>query len=162
MKKIVPCLSAMLFASACNLPQLNSTILSGPSAPAETSVPSETDPGAPLSAIPGDDVPVSEVGTGLDGQVFTGSLEGKPAFTGQGQTVASLGDPTVPGLWLETPLVGEELVGRVRSAAGAEVTVLLKPSGGDAASSSRLSISAMRALGVPLTELVEIQVLPAS
>jgi hypothetical protein len=37
----------------------------------------------------------------------------------------------------------------------------LRPIEGAAGAGSRLSIDAMRALGLPLTELVEVQVLPA-
>lgn len=80
-------------------------------------------------------------------------------FTGTEQVVASLGDPSVPGLWMETSLVGAEQQAVLRSASGAEVQVTLKPAvnGG----SARVSIAAMRALGLPLTELVELQVRPA-
>jgi len=162
MTKTVLILSSALLVAGCNTLQLNSSILGGSAPASDPAVAtSEQDPGAPLSAIPGNDVPVSEVGTGLDGEVFQGSTEGKPAFSGQAQTIASLGDPTVPGLWMETPLVVQEQVARLRSNSGAEVTVVLKPLGGDVSAGSRLSISAMRALGAPLTELVEVQVLPA-
>ncbi|MDE4133531.1 hypothetical protein PXK00_10430 [Phaeobacter sp. QD34_3] len=81
-------------------------------------------------------------------------------FTGSKQVVASLGDPAVPGLWMETSLVSNEQKALLRSASGAEVVVTLKPS--PSAGSARVSIAAMRALGVPLTELVELQVRPAN
>ena len=41
-------------------------------------------------------------------------------FTGTEQVVASLGDPSVPGLWMETSLVGAEQQAVLRSASGAE------------------------------------------
>lgn len=75
-----------------------------------------------------------------------------------GTTVAALGDPTQPGLWLRTPLVGTERPGVVRYG-GQSVAVTLVPLP-DAApgAGSQLSLQAMRALGAPLTELVEIGV----
>jgi len=83
-------------------------------------------------------------------------------LTGPKQTVASLGDPSRPGLWLETPLVQAETQGRVRLASGgATVAVTLLPAPGEATAGSRLSLEAMRALGAPLTELVELSVSPA-
>ena len=76
-----------------------------------------------------------------------------------GSTVAGLGDPTRAGFWLETPLVTAEGPGRVVYAkSGASAQVLLIPIDGAATAGSRLSLAAMRVLGVPLTELVELQV----
>jgi len=63
---------------------------------------------------------------------------------------------------METPLVTANQTARVRSATGAEVTLTLRPIAGEASAGSRLSIDAMRALGVPLTELVELQVSAAT
>ncbi len=80
-------------------------------------------------------------------------------FTGSEQVVASLGDPSVPGLWMETSLVSSDQQALLRSANGAQVVVTLKPAPGRG--SARVSIEAMRALRVPLTELVELQVRPA-
>jgi hypothetical protein len=61
---------------------------------------------------------------------------------------------------METSLVTTQQIARLRSANGKQVTVTLKPAttGGSA---GRLSIGAMRALGAPLTELIEVEVLPA-
>jgi hypothetical protein len=85
-----------------------------------------------------------------------------PAPAGEaalGRTVASLGDPSAPGFWLETPLVSEVRQGRVRLAAtGASVQVELRPIPGAATAGSRLSLAAMRLLGVGLTDLPEIEV----
>ena len=83
-------------------------------------------------------------------------------FSGSATTIAGLGDPTVPGLWMETPLVTTEQMARVRSATGGNVTLTLRPIAGEASAGSRLSIDAMRALGAPLTELVELKVSAAS
>jgi hypothetical protein len=62
---------------------------------------------------------------------------------------------------METPLVSSAQRARVRSPRGNEVVLTLRPIKGAAGAGSRLSIDAMRALGLPLTELVEVQVLPA-
>ena len=73
-----------------------------------------------------------------------------------GSTIVSLGNPAQPGFWLETPLVTTAAKGRVvYPGTGETVQVDLIPitDGG-----SRLSLPAMRLLGVPLTDLVEVQV----
>ncbi|OWU77925.1 hypothetical protein ATO3_04650 [Marinibacterium profundimaris] len=74
-----------------------------------------------------------------------------------GTTVASLGDPASPGLWMETPLTRREQTGEVRYQ-GSTVTLTLRPTGGEPGSGSRLSLLAMQALGAPLTELIEVSV----
>lgn len=74
-----------------------------------------------------------------------------------GTTIATLGAPTEPGIWLKTPLVGETTMGRVVYN-GASVAVELRPSGGVAGSGSQISLAAMRLIGAPLTGLPEIAV----
>ena len=72
-----------------------------------------------------------------------------------GTTVVSLGDPARPGFWLETPLVSSVVTGRVVNPEnGQSSQVELSPS----ESGSRMSLSAMRLIGVPLTGLAEVQV----
>lgn len=76
-----------------------------------------------------------------------------------GTTVASLGDPADPGLWLATPLVGETRPGRlVYPETGQSALVELRPAGGPATGGSRISLPAIRLLGAPLTGLPEIEV----
>ncbi|WP_300055832.1 hypothetical protein [uncultured Roseobacter sp.] len=76
-----------------------------------------------------------------------------------GQTVASLGSPADPGFWLKTPLVSVEAPGRVRDPRTRKsVAVTLIPIDGPATAGSRLSLSAMRALEVSLTDLVTVDV----
>jgi hypothetical protein len=84
----------------------------------------------------------------------------QPVGLGERPAVAAaLGDPSAPGFWLETPLVSEVRQGRVRLAAtGASVQVELRPIQGAATAGSRLSLAAMRLLGVGLTDLPEIEV----
>jgi hypothetical protein len=71
-----------------------------------------------------------------------------------GQIVVSLGDPADPGLWLETSLVSAPRPGRVVAASGTEALVELRPATGGA----RLSLPAMRLLGLPLTDLPTVTV----
>lgn len=76
-----------------------------------------------------------------------------------GTTVASLGDPTQPGFWMETPLVNEVTQGRVRyPTTGLSAQVELRPIDGPATAGSRLSLPAMRLIEAPLTDLPTIEV----
>jgi hypothetical protein len=76
-----------------------------------------------------------------------------------GRTVASLGDPVQPGLWLETPLVETVRMGRVVYLATGTAAVLeLQPIAGPEGAGSRLSLAAMRLLEAPLTGLPELEV----
>lgn len=74
-----------------------------------------------------------------------------------GTSIASLGNPADPGIWLETPLVDELKPGRI-AWQGNSVNVELRPSGGAAGSGSEISLAAMRLLTAPLTDLPEIEV----
>lgn len=72
-----------------------------------------------------------------------------------GETVASLGDATSPGFWVQTPLVSEIAQGRVVNPVnGRSVSVELRPVDGG---STRVSLAAMRLLEAPLTELVTLE-----
>lgn len=74
-----------------------------------------------------------------------------------GTTIASLGSPAEPGIWLKTPLVTTLTPGRVEYQ-GNSVNVELRPSGGAAGSGSQMSLAAMRLIEAPLTSLPEITV----
>ncbi|MFW2586838.1 hypothetical protein [Sagittula sp. SSi028] len=74
-----------------------------------------------------------------------------------GSTVASLGDPSKPGLWLETPLVKSVQSGRV-AYNGQSAKVELRPIDGPASAGSRMSLSAMQLVGAPLTDLPTVEV----
>jgi hypothetical protein len=76
-----------------------------------------------------------------------------------GTTVATLGPPADPGIWLETPLVDALTQGRVVDpATGKSVNVELRPSGGEPGSGSQISIAAIRLLEAPLTGILELEV----
>ncbi|MFW8592582.1 hypothetical protein [Cribrihabitans neustonicus] len=140
MRMTLIALSAASLLAACNGIQLNSSVLSGGSS-------------AP-KARPQPQAAAQEAGK------EDGADSSAPSFSGSASTVASLGDPSAPGMWMETPLVKTEQQARVRSARGSEAVVTLKPAEGAVTAGSRLSIEAMRALGLPLTELAKVQVIP--
>ena len=84
-----------------------------------------------------------------------------PAASGRvlGETVASLGAPSDPGLWLRTGLVDAPRAGRVTdTAGGASVAVELRPSGREPGSGSELSLSAFMAMNLQLTALPRLRV----
>ncbi len=81
-----------------------------------------------------------------------------PASGLLGETVASLGDPTKPGFWLKTPLVSEEREGRIEREGGAVAQVTLLPLDGPDTGGSQISLSAMRALDISLTDLATLKV----
>ncbi len=73
-----------------------------------------------------------------------------------GTTVASLGDATRAGFWIETSLVSERGTGRlVYPATGKSAEVELIPAGGGG---SRVSLAALRLLDAPLTDLPILEV----
>lgn len=81
-----------------------------------------------------------------------------PASGLLGETVATLGDPAQPGFWLKTPLVKTERVGRIEREGGAVAQVTLIPLEGEATSGSQISLSAMRALDIGLTDFATLKV----
>ncbi len=73
-----------------------------------------------------------------------------------GEVVASLGDPGRPGFWIETDLVDVPGLGRlVYPVNGKSVEVELTPREGRGA---RVSLSALRLLEAPLTDLPTLEV----
>jgi hypothetical protein len=112
----------------------------------------------PLDRAKPDPVPVSAppANVAVEPPVVPVAPVATPGIGGA-QTIAALGDPAQPGLWLKTPLVDREGPGRV-SYAGRTVDVTLIPIEGPETAGSRMSLAAMRALGAPLTELVEVSV----
>lgn len=76
-----------------------------------------------------------------------------------GSTIASLGDVSQQGFWLKTPKVLVETPGRiVWAGSGSSVNVTLIPKQDASSGGSQISLAAMRALGVPLTDLPELVV----
>jgi len=76
-----------------------------------------------------------------------------------GETVVSLGSATEPGLWIKTPLVQNEMPGRVTNPAnGKSAAVTLIPIEGPATAGSRMSLPALRLIGASLTDLTTVEV----
>lgn len=70
-----------------------------------------------------------------------------------GETVASLGNAADPGLWIKTPLVYEQVAGRIEyPATGKSAVVELRPTG-TSSGGSQVSLPAMQLIGAPLTGL---------
>jgi hypothetical protein len=74
-----------------------------------------------------------------------------------GATIASLGSPTEPGIWLKTPLVTVLSSGRA-AYQGKTINIELRPSGGAVGSGSQISLAAMRLLNARLNGLPELTV----
>lgn len=126
------------------------------------SAPPFTTPFAPPSAPPGatgaqsaDALDTATTAERAAASAPHGSTAGTTAL---GVTIASLGDPTAAGFWLRTPLVSAPAKGRVVAAGGASAVVDLIPSGGAAGAGSQISLSALRVLGLSLTDLPELSV----
>lgn len=74
-----------------------------------------------------------------------------------GTTIASLGNPADPGIWIETPLVSALAPGRAEVVAtGKSINIELRPSGRPPGSGSEISLPAMRLLDVAFTALEEL------
>lgn len=87
------------------------------------------------------------------------TAETVPGDTFLGTTIASLGTPDEPGLWVKTPLVTAKRKGRlVYPAKNTSATVTLIPIDGPASAGSRVSLAAFRMLGVALTDLPELEI----
>ena len=168
MKKFA-CVLALLALSACSSPLLQGIIALSPdrsvdAAAAEPSdpVPETLDPTPPPAPPPGartvaqfDTTTPEDRAEALAAPVVH-DADGERAL---GTTIASLGAPSDPGIWLKTPLVTVLTLGRVAYAVnGKSVNVELRPSGGAPGSGSQISLAAMRLLEAPLTGLPELQV----
>lgn len=147
-------LSAILFVSACT-GQGNGFWNKKPdTAPAPVERP-ETTPSA---------IDIGSGGRDADSLDQTSAAEREAALTSEaggallGETVASLGDPGEAGFWLKTPLVEVETQGRLEVEGGKSIAVTLKPISADAGAGSEISLAAMRALGLGLTDLPNLKV----
>ncbi|MGR3486082.1 MAG: D-galactarate dehydratase [Paracoccaceae bacterium] len=77
-----------------------------------------------------------------------------------GTTLATLGSPTDPGIWVKTPAVDALTPGRAVYE-GASVNLELRPLDAEAGSGSQVSLPAMRLLGAPLVGIVELELFAA-
>lgn len=150
--RLLPPLLALAVLAGCdNLPDFRG----GGGAPAapDVSAPPPERPAEPLLA------PESVTAEALDttteeDRTEAAAAAARPGETVLGTVVASLGDPAAEGFWLETPLVKENRTGRVRDrVTGTWARVELRPAEGN-----RISLPAMRLLGLSLTDLPELEV----
>lgn len=151
MKQVILFSAACLAVTGCAGVDMNNLLPSPPhlrEAPAAPAV-------AP-NAPPPDATTVDEFDTASEGEKLA-ALSAAPTPAGAlGTTVANLGDPAVPGFWVETPLVTSETEGRVQSkSTGRTVKVTLKPT---TTGGSRISISALQLLDLDLSGLHELVV----
>ena len=80
-------------------------------------------------------------------------------FVGNASTVAAVGDPVEPGLWMQTPLVTSPARARVTVASTGVSTILeLRPSEAGADAGGQLSLEAMRALNLSFTDLAQVEI----
>jgi len=161
-------LAAALALSGCASPSLQGLLApqeaaAAPAVPEEvTEAPETLDP-TPPPPPPPEARTVDQFDTTSDADraeaLATPDPEEAGAERALGTTIASLGDPTDPGIWLKTPLVSDLTEGRVENpATGKTITLELRPSGGAPGSGSQISLPALRLLEIPLTELPELAV----
>ncbi|MDA5094062.1 hypothetical protein O2N63_08160 [Aliiroseovarius sp. KMU-50] len=126
-----------------------------PSDPDRTSAPvSSTAPPPPVEGVTVEEL--SAVGP----EDVQGSASASSASDGViGTTIATLGNATDPGFWMETPLVATVREGRIKSnVTGRTVKVTLRPIPGPAGAGSRISLSALQLLDLPLDGLHKLEV----
>lgn len=150
-------LAALGLLSACAEPQQASTPAAAPVSEAAAAAPQPAVQSAPPPPPAAASAAALDTTTPEQRAAATSAPE-PPGERRLGTTIASLGPPADPGLWIETPLVSSVTQGRVEAANGKSVKLELRPSGGAAGSGSEISLPAMRLLEVPLTSLPELTV----
>ena len=146
----------LLALAGCSTPSFQG--LFGPVVPPPVAAPAPTLDVTPPPPPPQNAVTVEQFDTTTqedrDAAVVAETPAGDQAL---GVTVASLGPPAEPGIWLKTPLVAVLTAGRVEYQ-GKTINIELRPSGGAAGSGSQISLAAMRLIEAPLTLLPELTV----
>ncbi len=142
--------------AGCSTPSFQG-IFGGVPAPAVAAPVPTLDP-TPPPAPPQNAVTVEQFDTTSqeerDAAVVVAEPAGEQAL---GTTIATLGPPAEPGIWLKTGLVSQLTPGRAEYQ-GKTINIELRPSGGSAGSGSQMSLAAMRLIEAPLTSLPEITV----
>ena len=142
--------------AGCTSPSLQGIFEAPGAAPAALPAPT-LDP-TPPPAPPTDATTVDQFDTTTEeDRAEATSVDDSTEAEELGVTIASLGPPTEPGIWLKTPLVTELTPGRI-TFNDKSINVELRPSGGSAGSGSQISLAAMRLIEAPLTGLPEITV----
>ncbi len=155
MKKFA--LLSALILSACESPSLQG-IFKAPGSSVDAVAPVASAAPAPVVTPPQGARTAAQFDTTTEADraaaIATVAPAGEQAL---GTTLATLGSPADPGIWMKTPLVTQSTQGRV-DYNGTAINVELRPSGGAAGSGSQISLPAMRLLGAPLTGIVELKV----
>ncbi|RVV96942.1 hypothetical protein EKE94_16520 [Mesobaculum littorinae] len=152
-------LSAMVALAACsNLPNPfgrgPGQTVPAAAGPQETGVPATTgDPVRPQAPAPTTAARTADdFDTVSEEEKAAATMAPTGGETRLCETVASLGDPTDPGLWVKTPLVSETRSGRIEyPSTGKSASVELRPRGGSGG--SEVSLAALRLIDAPLTDL---------
>ncbi len=154
-------LLSALILSACESPSLQG-VFKSPDAPVTTAAAVASPAPALVLTPPPPPPPAARTAAQFD----TTTAEDRAAATAPaapvgeqslGTTLATLGSPADPGIWLKTPLVSTLTQGRI-DYEGTAINIELRPSGGTAGSGSQISLPAMRLLGAPLTGIIEVAV----
>ncbi|WP_333714139.1 D-galactarate dehydratase [Yoonia sp.] len=153
-------LTALLALSACETPFLQE--VSGQDVPDPGVAPAQTLAAAPPPPPPQTARTVADFDTtSASDRAEAVAVLATAADQALGTTLATLGSPAEPGIWLKTPLVTRVQQGKV-SYQGRTINIELRPSGGAAGSGSQISLAAMRLLEAPLTAIVPLSVTAAN
>ncbi|TRD16438.1 D-galactarate dehydratase [Palleronia caenipelagi] len=120
-------------------------VVAQPETPAEVAAVVDAPPPSPAATT------VAQLDTTTEAQKAAATAAPQSVGARLGTAQAALGDPTDPGLWLKTGLVSSPQPGRVQAANGQSVLVELRPVPGDGGPT--MSLAAMQALQVPLTDI---------
>ena len=138
-----------LTLAACTDAQMTPKSAPGTPAAADATPATSLVPNAPAAPPP-------SAGATTVEQFDTSSAGGEKLL---GTSIGSLGSPTDPGFWAVTPLVKSATQGRlVHAPSGASVKVELRPMDAEPGAGTQISLPAFRALGLPLTDLPELEV----
>ncbi|KJZ20426.1 hypothetical protein [Loktanella sp. S4079] len=153
MKLLIP----FLAVAGCTMPSFQGVLGLAATSDSAVEAPVEATVQTPAPPPPATATTVAEFDTTTQEEREAAITSVAVQETSLGTTIASLGAPTDPGIWLKTPLVDEISQGRVVYQ-GNSVNLELRPSGGAVGSGSQLSLAAMRLLEAPLTGLPEVEV----
>lgn len=157
MKRLTALSFALALLGACAQPPWLAGLKDAPVQAAEPGEsPDQTPPPPPKDARTVDEFDTTTQ-SARDAAADTRAVEAEERLIGR--TIAALGNPAVPGFWLETPLVEAPAKGRVVAIeTGETVLVDLIPAPGPEGAGSRISLAALRLLGLALTGLHQLEV----
>ncbi|KIQ68359.1 hypothetical protein [Wenxinia marina] len=156
----IPLIALPLLAACASpsLPGFGEPATVDAAAAAAAAPPPETLDPTPPPPPPANATTAAEFDTTTEEDRAEAQAEAEGGETRLGTTLATLGNPAEPGIWIETPYVDTVTAGRVETAAGEGINVELRPSGGAAGSGSEISLPAMQLLGLSLTAIEELTV----